>query len=1466
MPKCVRFVLTLVFLTTISGEVHAQLVNSEWNIGNGDWNVATNWFPNDVPDNGGGITYDVEIGNRPVAANAFVNFVPEDGASDTITSLTISGGADLDTNGNALFVIGQTTITGVSSSILVNPASGGGVAFNTDNLDINTSSALQMSGGTLDVDVLLEINNSGTLVGHGLVIVGDADAVVEVGLENSGSIVIGNDSNAVLTLQANGFDTIDLDGTSETGLVDVSNVNANVGIDSLTLVVDSPLSDAFSGTLTVGQRDTVTFNDSFTMDGADVQLDGGTNIATMNGPADVTSIANSVLTVTGDAVIVNDMTFVGAANTVTLNANSSLTLSGLVSMSPSTLNIASSSAELIITGSFVSNAGAEDFNWDGPGTATTTISGTGAMTLNVDQVDTGNDTYGGTLNLNDNGDVSVQNTANQWTAAGTINKNNAGTSTVSGDRVVLTGNINVNAGTLDMPATTLSPGADVAVTGLLTLGIASDLAGPTTLTGPGTLRMESTSTVSANTTVNVATFDWDGLGSGTTHTINDGVVFTINSPTFDSDGDMDDPINLGGNGAQLVVSGSTEWTMNRTLTANTAAAGTATISGSSRLILSTATGILNVDGNTNILGPVTFGTSSATSIDAAMTLNAQGNTVYAGGTIGGAGTYDAGPINTVTADSTINVTNFDFDAGNWTIENDVALTVNVGDYDPDSVTNAFNGTITLNGGDIDLNTADASFVMDGTLNLSGSATQIAFWDGEPVEIGNDAGVNNADVNANGNPADYDPIRIGAPVTFNSDADVHVADGAELEFWDLVVFDTVNGANNAEFTGNGIITFHDGASVNEAVTLNMVGGLVNLGGFDGTGEFVNIDAPLVINASTMVDFGTVNGGGGINTLDVDNFNAARTGTLTVNLDNANAEWTLNAAGTMNLVNDNAAVTLLAGSDVNLDGLVNVVGDVRTTARVDIGATSVVNIITAAEPLRLAGGDNASDPNTINGGTINGLGLIAADTGKALHGFGTINAGVDFDGTANLKANDGTLTINGAIIDVNTLGTADTDGVLNIPAAWNTSTGSGAGNIAAVALLGGTLQGGTITNDNSSGIQGIGTVTSRVINNTRLLAGNGGGTLIVQTAGNDNDWDGAANTGELSTRVGATLELRDNILFGFTGSVTALAGSTVFTNGFALDFNPGSTIELTGATYKSTHSTDIGGTVTVNAGPDATLDIQVNRFLTFEPTSVTTLNGNLRLVSNNAIIRAGAAFSGTGALIVPDNSHLIADPNANINVLLDNQGAFRPSGFDTVGRVDLKDYQQAATGELFVELAGIGLNQFDRVVVNGAALLNGLLDVELEGGFVPVLGNSFAFLTTIAGVNGTFSDYDLPSIGLVNSLAVVYGANNVTLQVIAGQWGDYNGNGVVDAADYTVWRDTLGSAVAAFSGADGDGDGMVDDDDYDVWKANFGEALGPGAGGGAGAIGSTGAVVPEPTALVLLLGAVALCGLVRRRSQG
>lgn len=64
------------------------------------------------------------------------------------------------------------------------------------------------------------------------------------------------------------------------------------------------------------------------------------------------------------------------------------------------------------------------------------------------------------------------------------------------------------------------------------------------------------------------------------------------------------------------------------------------------------------------------------------------------------------------------------------------------------------------------------------------------------------------------------------------------------------------------------------------------------------------------------------------------------------------------------------------------------------------------------------------------------------------------------------------------------------------------------------------------------------------------------------------------------------------------------------------------------------------------------------------------------------------------------------------------------------------------------------------------------------------------------------------------------------------GDFNRNGVVDAADYTGWRDSRGNNVVANgSGADGNGDGVVNDLDYGVWRTNFGATL-PVASGGVG----------------------------------
>ncbi len=90
-------------------------------------------------------------------------------------------------------------------------------------------------------------------------------------------------------------------------------------------------------------------------------------------------------------------------------------------------------------------------------------------------------------------------------------------------------------------------------------------------------------------------------------------------------------------------------------------------------------------------------------------------------------------------------------------------------------------------------------------------------------------------------------------------------------------------------------------------------------------------------------------------------------------------------------------------------------------------------------------------------------------------------------------------------------------------------------------------------------------------------------------------------------------------------------------------------------------------------------------------------------------------------------------------------------------------------------------------------------------------------------------------------------SVTVTGAAGLLGDYNRNGAVDAADYTVWRNSLGQTVPNSSGADGNGNGMIDNDDYSKWKMNFGAILHPGAGAGAGEEVAADAALPlEPSA--------------------
>jgi hypothetical protein len=101
----------------------------------------------------------------------------------------------------------------------------------------------------------------------------------------------------------------------------------------------------------------------------------------------------------------------------------------------------------------------------------------------------------------------------------------------------------------------------------------------------------------------------------------------------------------------------------------------------------------------------------------------------------------------------------------------------------------------------------------------------------------------------------------------------------------------------------------------------------------------------------------------------------------------------------------------------------------------------------------------------------------------------------------------------------------------------------------------------------------------------------------------------------------------------------------------------------------------------------------------------------------------------------------------------------------------------------------------------------------------------------------------------------GPSSVTVVFPPQLAGDFDRNGSVNGDDYAKWTSTFGSTVTFLSGADGNGNGQIDAADYTVWRDHFI----PPAGGAAASV-----AVPEPSSNNYVIVAAVLLGLVARNS--
>ena len=156
------------------------------------------------------------------------------------------------------------------------------------------------------------------------------------------------------------------------------------------------------------------------------------------------------------------------------------------------------------------------------------------------------------------------------------------------------------------------------------------------------------------------------------------------------------------------------------------------------------------------------------------------------------------------------------------------------------------------------------------------------------------------------------------------------------------------------------------------------------------------------------------------------------------------------------------------------------------------------------------------------------------------------------------------------------------------------------------------------------------------------------------------------------------------------------------------------------------------------------------------------------------------------------------------------------------------------------------------MNGAAQLDGLLDVTLGGGFNPTVTDTYTILTTTTGLFD--QGIDLTSSLPAGFSAAINGLNlELTFTASGTDNADFDNDGDIDGADFAIWQRGFMTGTTQPEG-DANNDGSVNGADLAIWETQYGTI---------GAQLGSQAAVPEPASALLML--MAMAGLTSRRSR-